>query len=230
MKIFPLVSVAICMVNATAFADIDAASIQIDQPSKSRSSSSDQLLTLQFEQFRPQSVQIDNGSYAFDYGKQISSFLGEVGWAGKLVDFHGSFYFEENLAFSTFTGNISRNSGGAQPSLGSSSYSLYLFGLDTRLMYAADWFPAKWLIPFIDGGYQYTAYYQPASTGLESVQGGVGNFVSGGGMRFWLNRRSSLENGNNPIYLSAKYNKIFNSASSLNLASSSVLGGMSLGF
>jgi hypothetical protein len=221
---------SVLLANSSAFADLDPATISIakvPQVAAPASDSPDQLLTLQFQQFQPKAVQVDNGSYNFNYGNQISSFLGEAGWAGKLLDFHGAFYFEENLAFSTFSGNVSSSST-AQP--GSSSYSLYLLGLDTRLMYAADWFPVKWLIPFGDAGYQYSVYYQPSSSGSESVEGGVGNFVAGGGVRIWVNRHASLNSGNSPIYLSAKYNKIFSSGGSLDLASASFLGGLSLGF
>jgi hypothetical protein len=211
--------------------DINAlqSAIQIDQTPKYTSSSSyDQLVTLQFGQFRPQSLQIANGIYSFNYGNQTSSFMGEAGWAIQLLHTYGSFFFEENLAFSTFSGNAIQNQG-SNLQISSGSYSLYLFGFDTRLMYAADWFPVKWVIPFADGGYQYTVYDQSASSGVESVQGGVGNFVAGGGLRLWLNRGSSLSGGSTPLYLSAKFNKIFSNSGSLDLASTSFFGGVSLG-
>jgi hypothetical protein len=203
-------------------------SMQVEEPPKHTSSSYDQLITLQLGEFRPQSIQIANGIYNFDYGNQVSSFMGEAGWAIKLLKTKGTFYFEENFAFSTFSGSTTQSSN-QDLQVQSQSFSLYLFGFDTRLMYAADWFPEKWVIPFADAGYQYTIYDQSASAGVESAQGGVGNFVAGGGLRFWLNRSSSLDGGDMPLFLSAKVNRIFSSGNSLDLASTSFLGGVSVG-
>jgi hypothetical protein len=216
--------------TGVARADIDVSQIKIEQPPKEDKDSSpyDQLLNVQFGSFSPQSVQISNGSYNFNYGG-ASSLLGEVGWAGKLFNAWGSVYFEENVGFTTFSGNVSQSSSGqGMPSI-NSSYSVYFLILDSRLMYTADYFPVKWAVPFADAGYQYAFYYQGASSGLQSVEGGAGNFVSGAGMRFWLNRRASLERGGMPLFLMAKYNHVFSSGGSLDLASSSVMGGVSLG-
>jgi hypothetical protein len=203
------------------------ANIRIEEPALHSTSSYDQLVSFQFGQYHPQSTQISNGTYNFDYGTG-HTFTGELGWALKLMEpgaHFGAFYLEEGLAFSSFSGNIQTN---PSVQLSANSYSLYLFGLDSRVMYAAEWFPWKSLVPFADGGYQYTFYYQPGSSGLESVNGGVGNFVAGGGARLWLNRDGSIR-GAMPIFITAKVNRIFPQANTLNLASTSFLGGLTLG-
>jgi hypothetical protein len=243
LKIETLAVVLALLPFATAFADDSgtketAESIRIEEPTSSASSASldidtsgprkiDQLVTLQIGQFQPNSLQTSNGTYNFNYGHG-TSFLAEGGWQMKILNVGasgGSFYFEENLAFSSFSGNSVQ--GGPSPS-GSSTYTMDLFGLDTRLLYAADWFPLKILTPFVDGGYQYSIYYQPGNSGLDSAEGGVGNPVAGAGARILLNR-GALLNGGNPIYLSGKYNRIFSVSNSVNLASSSFMGGLSLG-
>lgn len=215
-----------------------AESIKIEEPTSSASSADmsleangtrkvDQLVTLQVGQFTPNSIQTSNGSYNFSYGHG-SSFLAEGGWALKILDVGssgGSFYFEENLAFSSFSGNSVQ---GAATSTGSSSYTLDLFGFDTRIMYTADWFPWKIVTPFADGGFQYSIYYQPGSSGFDSAEGGVGNPVAGVGARILLNR-GAFVGGSNPVYLSGKYNRIFSVSNSVDLASSSFMGGLSLG-
>jgi hypothetical protein len=103
-----------------------------------------------------------------------------------------------------------------------------VLGIDARLMYAGDWFPWKPLIPFVDGGYRYSVFYQPGQGGLDAAEGGVGNPVAGLGLRFWLNRRASL-NGSTPFFLSAKAERVFPAQNSLNLAATSFFGGLSIG-
>jgi hypothetical protein len=182
---------------------------------------------LQIGQFTPNALQTTNGAYTFNYGHG-SSFLAEGGWAMKILNVGasgGSFYFEENLGFSSFSGNSVQNS--SAPT-GSSSYTLDLFAFDTRLMYAADWFPISIITPFVDGGYQYSIYFQPGTSGLDSTEGGVGNPVAGAGARILLNRGAFISGGS-PIYLSGKYNRIFSVSNSVDLASSSFMGGLSLG-
>jgi hypothetical protein len=200
--------------------------IRIDEPT--RVSSYDQLFTLQLSQFKPVSLQLTNGTYNFNYGDHVSSAMAEAGWALKVADFasYGSFYLEGNLAFSAFGGSSVQASG---PTSGGSSYSLDLFGVDARLMYAGDWFPWKRLTPFVDGGYLYTVFYQPGNSGMDSVTGGVGNPVAGAGLRLWLNRTTALRSGGNAFYLTGKFNRIFPANDGVNLASSSVFGGVSLG-
>jgi hypothetical protein len=199
--------------------------IKIEEPVTQTNATYDQLVTLQFGSFKPASVQITNGSYRFNYGNNISSYMGEAGWALRLFELGGAFYIEENLAFAEFSGSAVENAS-VQP--GGTSYSMDLFGFDTRLMYAADWFPWKPLVPFIDGGYQYSIYFQPGTSGLDSVSGGVGNPVAAGGLRLWLNRAASL-NGNHPVFLMAKVNRIFGTSNSVDLESTSFFGGVSFG-
>jgi hypothetical protein len=219
----------IFMVAGTAQAEeATMSNIKIEEPAHSESSvtSSDQFVSIAFGAFSPNSVQISNGTNQFNYGSKISTYMGQAGWGIKLFDLGGAFYFEENLGFSELSGNAVGS--GPGQTTASSSYSVDFFGLDTRLMYAADWFPWKRLIPFVDGGYLYTFYYQPGSSGLDSVSGGVGNPVAGGGLRFWLNRSSAM-NGARPVFLTAKVNRIFTTSNSVDLSSTSVFGGVSFG-
>jgi hypothetical protein len=199
--------------------------IKIEEPTPAEASvtSGDQFVSIAFGAFAPASVQISNGAYNFDYGKKTSTYMGQAGWGIKLFDLAGAFYLEENLGFSQLSGNAI--SGGQTAS---ASYSVDFFGLDTRLMYQASWFPWKRLVPFVDGGYLYTLYYQPGASGLDSVSGGVGNPVAGGGLRFWLNRASSM-NGAHPVFLTGKVNRIFTTSNSVDLSATSVFGGVSFG-
>jgi hypothetical protein len=226
----PLLFILTLVVLSASFAHAEEATmsnIKIEEPAHSETSvtSSDQFVSLTFGSFSPASVQISNGAYHFDYGKNTSTYMGQAGWAIKLFDLSGAFYFEENLGFSQLSGSAIDGSGSPTAS---ASYSVDFFGLDTRLLYAADWFPWKRLIPFVDGGYLYTFYYQPGSSGLDSVSGGVGNPVAGGGLRFWVNRASAM-NGAHPVFVTAKVNRIFSSSNSVDLTSTSVFGGVSFG-
>jgi hypothetical protein len=222
-----LLTLAICLVSSARAEEANMSNIKIEEPAHSATevANSDQLVSLAFGAFSPSSVQLSNGTNNFNYGKNVSSYMGQAGWAIKLFDLGGAFYFEENLGFSELSGTAVANGGGQTAS---ASYSVDLFGLDTRLMYAADWFPWKRLIPFAEGGYLYTFYYQPGSSGLDSVSGGVGNAVAAGGLRFWLNRQGSM-NGAHPVFLTGKVNRIFTSSNSVDLASTSIFGGVSFG-
>jgi len=200
-------------------------SIKIEEPPVNTSSASDQLFTFSVGSFQPDSVLVSNGSYQFDYGSHPTSFQAQASWALKVVDLAGGIYFEGSIGFSTFSGNAVQ---GAGSDLTSSSYGLGLLGLDARAMYAGDWFPWKPLVPFVDAGYRYSVYYQPGASGLESAQGGVGNPVAGAGLRFWLNRHASMT-GSTPLYLTAKVDRIFPAQQSVNLGSTSLFGGISIG-
>ena len=192
-----------------------------------------QMFSIQAGPFQPKSAVISNGSYAFDYGSATHSFLVEAGWSVRLFWALGNFYLNENFAYSQLSGvappsAIAGNTDG--------SLSMNLFGLDTRLVDSFEWFPIRWAIPFVEGGYQYTFYNQSGSVDLDSVQGGVGNPVAGAGVRFWLNRKVSDQFDtvhsyeSFPIFLTFKWNRIFpNSSNGLDLADSSVLGGLSVG-
>jgi hypothetical protein len=193
-----------------------------------------QLLTISAGPLEPKSAVISNGSYAFNYGQAAQkSFLIEAGWSARLFWLFGGFYLNENFAYSQLSGSPNSNAiGGANDT----TLTANLFGFDTRLTYAAEWFPVHWIIPFAEGGYQYTFYNQSGSVDLDSASGGVGNMVAGAGLRFWLNRTNSqpTDTVHNhqalPIFLSFKWNRIFsNNADSLNLADSSYQGGISLG-
>jgi hypothetical protein len=203
--------------------------VRIEEPPRHLDASYDQLIGVQFGPYTPASVRTSNGTYSFDYSDgQATSYLSQVGWALKLFNFGGTFYFEENVGFSMFGGSVVQ---GAIPApLGSPSYSLYMIGFDTRLLYQVDAFPWKILVPYADAGFQEAVYYQTGGSGLDSLQGTVGNPVAGAGIRLWLNRGSSISNGSVPIFLTAKFNRIFASSNSeLNLASSSLFGGLTLG-
>jgi hypothetical protein len=192
-----------------------------------------QLFSIQAGPFQPKSAVISNGSYAFDYGSATKSFLLEAGWSTHLFWAFGNFYFNENFAYSQLSGvappaAIAGNT--------DSSLSVNMFGFDTRLVDALEWFPVRWIIPFFEGGYQYTFYSQSGSVDLDSVQGGVGNPVAGAGLRFWVNRRDSGRVDtvhayeSFPVFVTLKWNRVFsNSSNGLNLADSSVLGGLSIG-
>jgi hypothetical protein len=225
-----LLALSVLFVTSARAEEATMSNIKIEDQSHTESSvtSSDQFVSLAFAPFAPASVQISNGAYNFNYGQKTSTYMGQAGWGIKLFDLGGAFYFEENLGFSQLSGNTI-NEAGAQAA--NSSYSVDFFGFDTRLMYEASWFPWKRLVPFVDGGYLYTIYYQPGNSGLDSVSGGVGNPVAGGGLRFWLNRQSAM-NGAHPVFLTGKVNRIFTSSNSVNsvdLTSTSVFGGVSFG-
>jgi hypothetical protein len=222
-----LLTLSVLFIASAHAEEATMSNIKIEEPTHSESSvtSSDQFVSLSFGSFSPNSVQISNGTNQFNYGDKASTYMGQAGWGIKLFDLGGAFYFEESLGFSELSGNAVTGPGGQAAS---ASYSVDFFGIDTRLMYQASWFPWKRLIPFVDGGYLYTLYYQPGSSGLDSVSGGVGNPVAGGGLRFWLNRASSM-NGAHPVLLTAKVNRIFTSSNSVDLTSTSVFGGVSFG-
>ena len=192
-----------------------------------------QLVTLQAGPFRPASVALSNGSYAFNYGSDsLDSYMVEIGWSARIFKLLGSWSFEENLAFSSFSGALTIVQNAVS---GPQTLSAYMLGLDTRAMWAMDWFPWGALIPFVDGGYQRTFYYQSGTSDLESAQGNVGNFVAGAGLRLWLNRASSMSGDHVnrfaafPVFLTAKVNRIFPSDSGVNLSSTDFMAGLSVG-
>jgi len=208
----------------------ELAQIPIETNPQQITSAYGQLLTLQVQSFHPTSLQVSNGTYAFNYidskSNTLSTILFEMGWAPKLFDFFGSFYVEELLNFAPFHGGTAVVSD--LPALSYSTYSLFIIGLSTRIMYAATWLPWKLLIPFLDVGYQYSIFYQTGSSGLESAQGGVSNTVGALGLRFWLNQTEPFKNSP-PLFLILRLNQIFSNPGSVNLESTSLSGGLSLG-
>jgi hypothetical protein len=63
---------------------------------------------------------------------------------------------------------------------------------------------------------------------LESVNGGVGNFVAGGGAKLWVNPGVAIDGGI-PVFVSAKVNRVFPNSSALDLGSLSFQGGVTFG-
>lgn len=227
-SLFP--GMLLVLASFPAFADISNTS-SYDVPSEPRIQ---QLITLQAGEFHPASVAISNGSYSFNYSDEaLQTYFVELGWAAKLFNVLGGFYIEENLGFTTFNSAIASSS---LPNSVGQPLSLNLLGFDTRLMYAMEWFPWHSFIPFGEAGYQYSLYYQSGPSDLESAQGSVGNPVVGAGFRLWLNRGSSISSdhvsrfASVPVFLLAKYNRIFPTSSGLNLDSESFFGGLSIGF
>lgn len=229
MKFLVLIALLSTMIQTSpARADV---STYFSQPAESQTYN--QMFSIQAGPFQPKSAVISNGSYAFDYGSATHSFLLEAGWSARLFWAFGNFYFNENFAYSQLSGvappaSIAGNT--------DSSLSVNLFGLDTRIVDAFEWFPVHWAIPFVEGGYQYTFYNQSGSVDLDSVSGGVGNPVAGAGVRFWINHQNSARADtvhayeSFPIFVTLKWNRIFpNSSNGLDLADSSVLGGLSVG-
>lgn len=194
-----------------------------------------QLITVQAGPFHPSSMALSNGSYVFNYNNDsLDSYMVEAGWSARLFKLIGSWSFEENLAFSSFSGTlqpVQSASGGAA----NKDLSAYLLGLDTRLMWSWDWFPWPILIPFLDAGYQRTFYFQSGPSDLESSQGSVGNIVAGAGLRFWLNRSFSISDdhvnrfASVPFFLTAKVNHIFSENTGVNLGSTDFMAGLSVG-
>lgn len=191
----------------------------------------DQLISISAGTFTPRSAVISNGTYSFDYGSgTTSTFLVETGWGIRL---YKGFYLQENIAYSRFSGNTSSvNTSGGVPD---SSLSVNLIGIDTRAAYEVDRFPVRWIIPFIEGGFQYTFYSQTGSSDLDSVQGGTVNFVGGAGVRLWVNRSASLNTdlkgtySTIPVFVTVKWNSIFPNGSALDLANSGLQAGVSVG-
>jgi hypothetical protein len=230
---FTLFSITLFLVSSICQADTQAVqSSYFAQPADDQVYS--QFFSLSVGPFNPRSAVISNESYSFDYGSSSNhAVMVQAGWSARLFWLLGAVYFNENFNYSQLSGAAPSGgvTGGADQSL-----TVNLFGLDTRLVHAWEWFPVKWAIPFVEGGYEYTFYNQAGSVDLDSVQGGVGNPVAGAGMRFWLNRgpsesEDSVHRHNQlPIFLTVKWNRIFaNNSGGLDLAESSYLGGVSIG-
>lgn len=205
--------------------EASASNIRIEEPATHESPACDQFFTFALGAFSPESVAVSNGTYTFDYGSHPATYQAQASWALKLLPAAGGFYFEGTVAFSSFSGSAVQN---PSSGLATSSYAMGLLGLDARMMYSLDALPVRWLSPFADAGYRYSIFYQPGASGLESVEGGVGNPVASAGLRFWVNRRSSMAGGT-PWFLTAKVERVFPQTDSLNLASTSLYGGITLG-
>ena len=198
-----------------------------------------QIVTFSVGPFKPSSASISKGSYVFNYDSDAtSSILLEIGGATRLFWFAGAFYLNTNLAYTRFNGALASETSRALPNVSQNNslgLSVNLFGLDTRIVHAWEWFPITWVIPFIEAGYMYTLYSQFGSSDFDSVQGGTGNTVAAAGFRFCLNPMASVRTEDTqsyfslPIFLSLKWNQVFPNGQPLDLASSGLLFSASFG-
>ena len=186
-----------------------------------------QLFSVEAGTFRPRALGLSNSNYNYEYqGASLNSYLVEAGWGIKLFHLLGAFYLEEHLAFSSFKGSL--------PGTGD-SLSLFMAGVDARLKHSWEWLPVRAVIPFVEGGYQYTFFTQSGPSDFESAQGTVGNFVAAGGVDLWLNAIFGVNQINIakynaiPVFLTAKVNRIFSKDTGINLDSTTFLAGLSIG-
>ena len=198
-----------------------------------------QLFSVEMGRLQPKSVMASNGDYNFEYNSDsLSAPMVEVGWSIRLLSLGpvGALSFSEGLGYANFSGpGTSTSTGTSGVTSTSQDLHINLLSFDSRLVYTADWFPWKMLIPFASAGYQYTFFNQTGSSDLDSVQGGVGNLVYGAGLRFWVNR-GQFTTGNFesryehiPFYLTARYNHISTNGQTMDLASDSYFGGIEVG-
>jgi hypothetical protein len=199
-----------------------------------------QIFSLSAGTIKPTSASVSKGSYIFTYdSKSTNTLFLEAGGATRIFHFGGAFYLNANLAYMRFSGAFSPD--GIIPiPLNELRHrlidlSVNLFGLDTRITHAWEWFPINWMIPFYEIGYIYTLYSQFGSSDFDSVQGGTGNVVAAAGLRFWLNPSASVQSENTqstfsiPIFLNLKWNRVFSNGQPLDLGNSGLILGMSFG-
>jgi hypothetical protein len=179
---------------------------------------------------RPTSASVSKGNYVFTYDSESTQTLVfGVGGATRLFSLLGAVYLGETLTYSRFNGSYSVDASVAGLSPGSSNggngLSMSLFGFDTRITHSWEWFPIRWIIPFVEIGYLFTVFNQFGTTDFNSAQGSTGNATAAGGIRFWLNPSASVRSENTespftlPIFLSLKWNQIFGNGQLLDLAS-----------
>jgi len=186
-----------------------------------------QIFSLQAGSFRPTSISLSNSQQKFDYvGNSLNSYLIEPGWGIKLFHLLGAVYLQQNLFFSSFNATLPGQS---------DNLNLLMMGLDMRLRHSWEWFPVRAIVPFIEGGYQFTFYTQSGPSDFESANGLVGNMVAGAGFDFWINgifpSEESVLGGYNsvPIFLTVKVSQIVAGNSPVNLGSTNYLVGLSVG-
>ena len=134
----------------------------------------------------------------------------------------------EGLGYTAFTGSA------ANANASSTSLRLNVLSVDTLVRYNADWFPWEYLVPFVEGGYQYSFYDQNGSTDLSSAQGSTGQFCYGAGLRFWVNR--ALFNTGDfearfksiPVFLTLRYDHVDTNYQMVDLGSDAWLGGLEI--
>jgi hypothetical protein len=197
----------------------------------------DQMLTVTVGPYTPKNISFTNwNNNSFDYSDQTrSTFLAELGWSIQLFEVGPtSLYFSEGLAFSTMSLKLAPNLL-SNPAPGTSSVTFHMFGFDSRLMQAWETCPLEALVPYWDFGVQYTLYNQSGASDLVAGEGSASNLVAGLGLRYWVNRSSSISREypghykSIPIFLTAKFNRIFSNSAGFDPAGSTVVGGLSVG-
>jgi hypothetical protein len=195
----------------------------------------DQLLMLQMGPYTPRSIAFTNwNNNTFDYTDQAhSTFLAELGWGIELFNTGPvSYFLTESLAYSNSTYKLPAS---LLSNPGNMSITVHLLGFDTRLQLAWNDLLKGTLTPFLDAGVQYTLYNQSGSSDLVSGEGSAANLAAGLGLRYWVNRSSSVRGDFPgrymaiPIFLTAKLNKIFTNNSGVDLANTTILGGITVG-
>jgi|GEM_PF-5570149 len=186
-----------------------------------------QVLSIQAGNLQPETLNIQNGSSTFRYDPVTTqSTLVEAGWSLRLFRFLGTFELSENLAYTQIQGTALRAAAPGQ-SASTENLTLNLMGLDTRFVYNMDWFPVRWMVPFVEGGYFAAYYSQTGSSDLESVQGSMGNAVAGAGLKFWLN--AWAEPSHLPLFLSLKWNRNFAATTDISFNSDTFMAGIGVG-
>ena len=190
-----------------------------------------QFFSLEAGRFQPRSVTIGNGDYNFQYGfDSTASALTEAGWSIRLSSLFGagSLSLVENLGYTSFSGSA------INAAKASEDLHVNVLAIDSRFRYSADWLPWQYLIPFVDGGYQYSFYNQNGGSDLESAQGGVGNLVAGAGVRLWVNRwqfnHGDFETKYSaiPFFITVRYSHIYPNNQNLDMGSDVWMGGMEI--
>ncbi|MDB5039136.1 MAG: hypothetical protein JWQ35_2664 [Bacteriovoracaceae bacterium] len=221
--------ISICFwISVASAAEVDTSSEVVRKPSLSHG----QFLNLMAGAFQPSSIELKNLDYTYRYDDDSkSSFVVEISRDFRLFKTLGqAFYINLSFNYSLLRMRLPSDYPG---NLGRQSLNLNLFGMAARVEDSWENFPWKRLVPFLDGGFQYTYYSQSGLSDIETVDGGVGNFVLGGGLRFWMNPSTSLESKVDfslPVFLLAKVNHMFGTDSALNLESTSFLGGLTMEF
>lgn len=224
-----------------AFYLLLALNFLLPQASKASSDANyQQIISFSAGIFNPASASISKGSYVFNYDADSThTAIFEVGGATRLFWVGGAIYLNTNLTYMRFKGSFAPYT--IQPLLlsdvkaNASDLSVNLFGLDTRITHAWEWFPIHWIIPFLEAGYTYTFYSQFGSSDFDSVQGGTGNPTAGAGIRFWLNPSASVRSDDTqsyfsiPVFLTLKWNQIFSNGEPLDLAYSGLIFSASFG-
>jgi hypothetical protein len=186
--------------------------------------------------YTPRSLAYTNwNNNSFDFSDQSrASFIAELSWGIKLFTAGPtSFFLSEGLAYSNMTLRVPArltNSAGGNPNV-----TLHLFALDSRIMQAWETCPLPRLIPFWEGGVQYTLYNQTGASDLVAAEGSAASFVAGLGFRFWLNRPQSLDGDHPgryhdiPLFLTVKGNHIFPNNAGFDPGNTTALAGITAG-